>query len=259
MKDRFEEMELLKVMEIKPEWIEWAKQQVKMLKDGAFMVFPEVGAVFQIDKNKKTLTAICEKSSFNGSVTQKINNQVFSLIGYKVIRPTNTSTNVDAFIDKLEKVSRPCGLAGIFKTNPLNPITLKGNPSLSIGRLWIQSKEIEFGQHVFAPLQKREKMDRTMTFVFWKNNVPEKPLDHMLISDERKFLEGIWMLDGAGFTLNGIRSKAEPVPSQIYFSKNEGKLIVVMNNITAKYDWDHVYRGLNHLFANGELINHLAN
>jgi hypothetical protein len=270
-------------MKIQPEWIDWAKSQVRMLKDGAFLIFP-CGAVFQIDKNKKTFTAICEKPDFNDSVTQQINNQVFALIGYKVIRPKDTPTNVEAFVAKFEEIFRKggnaliqdaiTGVAGIFNipredimdklkrqsngnADPINPITLQGHPSLSIGRLWIQSNEIGFGQHVFAPMQKRENMDRTMQFVFWED--PQKPLGYMLISDERKFLEGIWMLDKAGFTLSGIRSKADPAPSQISFSKDNEKLVVVMDNITAKYDWDHVYRGLKHLFPKGELINPLAN
>jgi len=142
-------------------------------------------------------------------------------------------------------------------SEPINPITLKGHPSLSIGRLWIQSNEIGLGQHVFAPMQKRENMDHTMQFIFWED--PEKPLGYMLFNDESKFLEGIWLLDKAGFTLSGLRSKADPVPTQTSFLKDHGQLVVQMDNITAKYDWDHAYRGLRHLFPKGELINPLAN
>jgi hypothetical protein len=270
-------------MKIQPEWIDWAKNQVRMLKDGAHLIFP-YGAVFQINKKNKTLTTLCETPEFTDSVTQKLNVQVFGVIGYKVIRAADTPTNIDAFIGKFEEIASKggtamvqdmiLGVAAVFKispedvmdklkrqsngnSEPINPITFKGNPSLSIGRLWIQSNEIESGQHVFAPMQKRENMDRTMQFVFW--NEPQKPLAYMLIADERKFIEGLWMLDSIGFTLGGIRSKADPTPSQIYFKRDNENLVVVMDNITAKFDWDHVYRGLKHLFPKGELINPLAN
>lgn len=271
-------------MKIQPEWIEWAKTQVRLLKDGAYLIFPD-GAVFQIDKKKKTFTTVCEIPEFNGSDTQKINNQVFALIGYKVIRSGDTPTSIDAFVQKFEEIlsmggntlmqDAITGVASIFKVSPenimdklkrkfngniepINPITFQGHPSLTIGRLWIESSEITAGQHVFAPSQKRENMERTMQFVFWED--PQVPLGYMVISDERKFIEGLWGLSQGGFTLTGVRSKGDPAPAQISFSRVGEQLEVSLDGqITAKFDWDHVYRGLKHLFPKGELINALAN
>lgn len=271
-------------MKIQQEWIEWAKNQVRMLKDGAHLIFP-CGAVFQINKNKKTLTTICETPEFNDSITQELNIKVFGMIGYKVIRANDTPTSVDAFIHKFEEITSKggdamiqdmvTGVASVFNitpddvmdklkrnasgnVEPINPVTFQGQPNLSIGRLWIESNEIQAGQHVFVPLQKRENMDRTMQFVFWDK--PEDVLGYMLISDERKFIEGIWGLDRGGFTLAGIHSKADPTPAHISFSRAEGQLVVTLDGaITAKFNWDHFYRGLKHLFPKGELINALAN
>lgn len=272
-------------MKIKAEWVYWAKKQVLLLKDRAYLILPD-GAVFQIDKVAKTFTTICEKPGFQGSEVDKINNTVFSLIGYKIVRPSDTPISVDAFVAKIEKLlldsksalhhDAVTGVSKIFnlseesiiekfkkKSNvniePINPITLQGHPRLSIARLWIQSDEISSGQHVFSPGQKRENMDHTMQFVFWED--PQNPLGRMLISNERKFIEGIWMIGKKEFVLDGIRHKSsgDSEVSKISFLKNNEKLIVAMDEITATFDWNHFYNGLKHLFPKGELINHLAN
>lgn len=277
-------------MKIQPEWIEWAKGQIRMLKDGAHMIIPNC-AVFKLDKNNKTLITMAEAPDFYQSSTQKINEEVFGVIGWKIIRDeSKISKNIKAFMDKvlakggkmLAEVPGTGGMGAVFQlpakdgyaqmkqqmngnAEPVNPITLYGkpkeNPNLSIGRLWLQSNEITFGQHSFSSKEKRENQEKTMQFVFWEDMA--RPMGFMLIPNEAKFIEGIWLLkDGnkpSGFTLSGIRSKKEPNPSQITFSRSGDKLTVSMDNIKAEYDWDHVYRGLKHLFPKAELINPAAN
>ena len=38
-----------------PKWISWAKNTVRCLKDGGYMVFPRDGAIFQVNKTAKTI------------------------------------------------------------------------------------------------------------------------------------------------------------------------------------------------------------
>lgn len=142
----------------------------------------------------------------------------------------------------------------------VNPITLYGKTNLSIGRLWLQSNDITFGQHAFSSKEKRVNQEKIMQFVFWEDM--NKPLGFMLISDENKFIEGIWSFSKfyeSSFTLIGIRSKQEPVPSQIIFHRSDDKIIVSMDNIKTEYDWDHFYRGLKYLFSKAELVNPAVN
>jgi hypothetical protein len=147
--------------------------------------------------------------------------------------------------------------------DPVNPITLRGTPHLSIGRLWLQSNEISGGQHAFSSMKnagKRINQEKTMQFVFWKDAA--NPLGHMIISDETKFIEGIWLIkerNGVEVKLDGVYSKKDSVVSQISFSRSGDKAIASMGNIQSEFDWEHFYKGLKHLFPNGELINPLAN
>jgi len=272
-------------MKIQPEWIDWAKQQIRILKDGGYMAFP-CGAVFQIHKKSKTVQTLCEAPSYFGSDTQKINVEVFGIIGYKVVR-NNPPTDFDTFINQMDKIFKSggtfltqdlvSGVAGVFEVKPedvmtkmkkqingnvepVNPITLRGSNNLSIGRLWLESNEISSGQHVFAPGKKRENQEKTMQFVFWVQ--PEKPLTYMIISDENVFIEGIWKLQNnpqGSFGISGVRAKGNSTPCSISFVRAYDKLTIALDDVSETYDWDHVYRGLKHLFPKAELINPLSN
>lgn len=277
-------------MKIQQEWVEWAKDQIRLLKDGAHLIIPN-SVIFKLDKTKKTLTTLCEGSKWHGSDTQKINSQTFAVIGWTVIRDESKVTN--DFDNQLKKVLRKGGsamvqdlekgLAAVVElprpnpmddvkkqmnnyAEPVNPITLRGMnaPNLSIGRLWLQSNEIGGGQHAFSSMMKnggkRVNQEKTMQFVFWKDAA--NPLCHMIISDETKFLEGIWLIkerNGTSVNLDGVHSKKEAVASQISFSRSADKVIANMGDIKSEFDWDHFYKGLKHLFPNGELINVIAN
>lgn len=273
-------------MKIQQEWVEWAKDQIRMLKDGAHLIIPN-GVIFKLDKTKKTLTTLCEHSSWNGSTTQKINRQTFAVIGWTVVRDeSKISKDFDVFLRKIMnkggsamvqdldlgvaavvELPRPNPMNDLKKqmndyADPVNPITLRGTPNLSIGRLWLQSNEISGGQHAFSSMKnvKRTNQEKTMQFVFWKDAA--NPLGYMIISDETKFIEGIWFIkerNGAGVTLDGVHSKKEAVASQISFSRSGDKVIAKMGDIQSEFDWEHFYKGLKHLFPNGELINPLAN
>lgn len=87
--------------QIDPKWILWAKNNVKVMKDGGCIVFPSDGAIFQINKRNKTLNLICCIPDWIGSKTELTNKNVFSEINYRYVRPNDVPMNPVEIVDKI--------------------------------------------------------------------------------------------------------------------------------------------------------------
>lgn len=47
------------MMKIDPSWVEWARDKVELLEHGGYLIFPDNGAIFQVNHKKLTLELIC--------------------------------------------------------------------------------------------------------------------------------------------------------------------------------------------------------
>jgi hypothetical protein len=208
---------------IDPAWVSWAENQVRFLKDGGYVIFPDDGAIFQLNKNSQTITLVCCVPSWIGSDTETINRQVFAKIQYRYERPAEVPTSPDAIIDKifnnLQKYASdiPTLLHGIGviyrlkrendsqndkvlelitrkgKKLPINPVTIRGEGNFTVGRLWIGVDSVPDTAHRFNPaVQRGPRWDKPVTILLWKEgqslNVddPNRPA---MIVDEPDFIQ----------------------------------------------------------------------
>lgn len=191
--------------QLDPRWISWAKQQVRIIRDGGYMIFPSDGAVFQINKGTNTLDLVCCQKSWLGSDTEATNRKVFREINYTYVVPENVPTTPEATIEKLtsniqkyaadmsvllhaigvvfrlkdeheandDKLLDLMGKMG--KKMPINPVTIRGRNvlntepgNMSIGRLWIGVDHVPDAAFRFDPSVKRgPRWDKPVTIVLW--------------------------------------------------------------------------------------------
>jgi hypothetical protein len=85
-------------MEIKKEWISWAKKQLESLKNNGCLIYP--GAAFHVDKTNKKINLYFCHSRWIGSETEKINAKVFSSIGYSYIKSDDVPKTIENTIEK---------------------------------------------------------------------------------------------------------------------------------------------------------------
>lgn len=208
---------------IDPTWVSWAENQVRFLKDGGYVIFPDDGAIFQLNKTSRTLTLVCCVPSWIGSDTEGINRQVFAKIQYRYERPAEVPTSPDAIIDKifnnLQKYASDIptllhGIGVIYKLKrendsqndkvleliakkgkklPINPVTIRGEGNFTVGRLWIGVDSVPDTAHRFNPaVQRGPRWDKPVTILLWKEgqslNVddPNRPA---MIVDEPDFIQ----------------------------------------------------------------------
>jgi hypothetical protein len=194
-------------MKLDPNWISWANNTVRMLKDGGYMIFPRDGAIFQVNKTSKTLELICCVPEWLGSDIENINRLVFNKIEYHYVKPESVPTTPEGMIDKifghLQKYASDIpmllhGIGVIFgfkreneaqddkvialikkqgKSLPINPVTIRGRNvlntepgNLTVGRLWIGVDTISDSAHRFDPKVKRvARWEKPITLILWKN------------------------------------------------------------------------------------------
>jgi len=208
---------------IDPSWVSWAETQVRLLKDGGYVIFPADGAIFQLNKTSQTLTLVCCVPSWIDSDIETINRQVFAKIQYRYERPVDVPTTPDAIIDKifanLQKYASDIptllhGIGVIFKFKreneseddkvldliakkgkklPINPVTIRGEGNFTVGRLWIGVDSVPDTAHRFNPaVQRGPRWEKPVTILLWKEgqslNVddPKRPA---MIVDEPDFIQ----------------------------------------------------------------------
>ena len=245
---------------LNPAWIEWAKNQVVLLKDGGCLVYPldGKGVVYRLDKTNHQLVTLCEHPDYHGSEVDTINREVFKVIGYSTIRSPNTPTNLKDTIAKIQSEGGLglidskviVGLSQIFSTKPqviermlheatgnktpINPVTIRGYHShidltprsLAIGRLWLTSDTIGEGQHRFDSTKPTENMDRTMQFVIFEGTTN---ILAFMIADENDFIPLIKAFRNKvpqHFTLTGTATRAVAEKRDIVFSRLGENLLV---------------------------------
>ena len=206
-------------------WIAWAEQQVRIIKDGGHLIFPSDGVILQINKGTKTLDLIACRPTWIGCETEATNRRVFSNIGYQYVRPDDVPTTLDAIIDKIfanlqkyaadmptllhaigvvfglksENESSDDELLGIIaskgKKLPINPVTIRGDGNFTVGRLWIGNDSVPDTSHRFNPaVQRGPKWDKPITILLWKEGQSlsvEDPNRPAMIVDEADFIDFI--------------------------------------------------------------------
>lgn len=209
---------------IDPKWVEWARQQARLLRNGGYIVFPSDGAIFQINKDDQTLTLVCSRPSFIGSDTEDTNSKVFAKVGYRYVRPDDVPTDPEVMLKRilahLQKYASDIptlveGIGVIFKLSPqrlnelmsgagklpaLNPVTIRGAASpefptgpknLSVGRLWIGSDTIPDAPHRFNMEKKRgPQWDKPVTLILWRDESNMADAKGMIV-DEEDFIPAV--------------------------------------------------------------------
>ena len=207
--------------QIDKSWVEWAERQVGFLKDGGYLIFPS-DAIFQINKQRKTITLVCSKPSFIHSTLESTNQKVFAGINYRYVKADNVPTSPDAIIDEifgnLQKYSSDIptllhGIGIIFelkdeaeddkvlldliekkgKKLPINPVTIRGDGNFTVGRLWIGVDNVPDASHRFNPQIKRgPRWDKPVTILLWKEGQSlsvDDPNRPAMIVDEADFIQ----------------------------------------------------------------------
>jgi hypothetical protein len=201
---------------IDPQWVAWAKQQVTLLKNGGYMIFPSDGAIFQVNKEDETLTLVCCRPTFIGGDTEDTNSRVFAKIGYRYVRPDDVPTDVESMFKRIlghpQKYASDIptlieGLCVIFRLGrdeferkintlgklPINPVTIRGDASdeaprpknLTIGRLWIGNDTIPDAPRRFNLEKKRgPQWEKPITLVIWRDNEGMKHAKGMMVDEE---------------------------------------------------------------------------
>jgi hypothetical protein len=70
--------------ELKPEWVQWWRDLLHCLKDGAVQVQPGPGVAFMIDKEKRIARVIWSRPDYDGSETKMLNERCLAALGYTV-------------------------------------------------------------------------------------------------------------------------------------------------------------------------------
>jgi hypothetical protein len=272
---------------IDAKWVSWAKQQVTLLKDGGYLIYP-MGAIFQVNKGSRTLDLICCKPEWINSEDEKTNTKVFAAIEYRYVRSDNVPTDVDSIIDnifaKLQKYVSDLpallhGIAVIFglkdetdrsdakimnilakkgKKLPLNPVTIHGKGSLTLGRLWVGADIVPDTAHRFNPEIKRgPRWDKPFTLVLWQTDAKG------MVVDEEDFIDVANRLgkdDKINLKMWGRQHRLSEDKMFVVFVRNpDGTMLVSMHNEkeevgTASLNFAKFMDGLGHLFPNGELL-----
>lgn len=209
--------------QVDPAWVYWARNQVALLKDGGYIIFPSDGAIFQVNKTSNILNLVCCVPTWVGSDIEETNRQVFAKINFRYIRPDDVPTTVDAILDKifanLQKYASdiPTLLHGIgviydFKSEndhenhkvleliakkgkkiPINPVTIRGDGNFTVGRLWIGVDSIPDSAHRFNPeVQRGPRWEKPVTIAIWREGQelnPSDPNKPAMIVDEPDFIE----------------------------------------------------------------------
>jgi len=71
---------------LRPDWIKWVQDQVRIVTDGGVLAFPSTGLVYQIDKTKKVARLVAGDSTIE---THEITVRIFQHLGWKVASHEN--------------------------------------------------------------------------------------------------------------------------------------------------------------------------
>jgi hypothetical protein len=254
-----------------PAWTTWAKNAIRVLKDGANLIYPlgGKGVVFRVDKVKHELVTLCEHPEYYNSPVDRMNRSVFDAIGYTVIRHANTPTNIESTIKalltrdgmKLIDADLIEGLGKIFSMKPsaiekmlhqasggkqpINPITYRGedglgNPRcLAMGRLWLSFQGASDGQHKFGSgivggHVTLNDVDKVMQFLIFEGMETPKIFGFM-VANEENFVSGIKaILTGqkTHFILSGTITRQVLTTREITFTKmKQGDRDVLLANM----------------------------
>jgi len=204
-------------MKIQLDWIDWAKQQVSIIRNGGYLIYPDDGAIFQLNKDKRTLELVACVPSWPNSEVESINKRVFDKIDYQCVRPKEVPTTPEAIIGKifanLTKYAADFstllhGIGVIFgkssrsideiiesmgKKIPINPVTIRGDGNCTVSRLWIGKDSVPDASHRFNPAEpKGPKWEKPITILLWnEGQTPsvEDPNLSAMIVDEEDFID----------------------------------------------------------------------
>lgn len=208
-------------MKIEPSWVEWAKKEVISKNDIFYKSFSD--AIFEFNKKTKTFKLICCLPQWINSETESINKKVFSMIGYKYIRPLNVPTNAKTILKKIFRNIMHYPDKDSFNTllyaigviyniqsvedktlnkildyiekigikNPINPVSIRNGSGVSIalGRTWLESRETKItdASHKFDPSATSEtNYEKIMVFAIYDDS---NYFCDMTIDDEQSFIE----------------------------------------------------------------------
>lgn len=208
--------------QIDKSWVEWAGKQVNFLMDGGYLIFPADGAIFQINKIRKTITLVCCRPEFlHPSSIELTNQKVFAAINYRYVKGENIPISPDAIIDEifgnLQKYSSDIptllhGIGVIFqlkneaeddavllnliekkgKKLPINPVTIRGDGNFTASRLWIGVDSIPDAPRRFNPsYNPGPRWDKPVTILLWKEGQSlsvDDPNRAAMIVDEADFI-----------------------------------------------------------------------
>lgn len=285
-------------MIIQNSWVEWAQSQINLLKDGGYIIFPGDGAIFQINKTEQTLNLVCCRPSWIGSDTENTNRQVFAKAKYRYVRADDVPTTLEGMIQKMfsnyqkyasDNQALIHGLGVIFglkkdngpnddevlsafkklgKKLPINPVTIRGDGNLTIGRLWIGTDAVPDSAVRFNPKEKRgQRWEKPVTLVIWEQESELNRATGMVV-DEEDFIPAIKLLrnDDAHLLRLWGRTHLHSDNRLLYiFKRKQDYLFVTLykgeqqpgpeNKISSvKLNFDKFIDGLGHLFPNGELV-----
>lgn len=248
-----------------PEWTRWAKNTIRLLRDGGYMVYPldGQGVAYKVDKTNHKLITLAEHPNYHNSEVARTNIAVFDAIGYEVVRVEPVSYDLAEVCRRIHEQSGNVlitsdviiGLSKLFRVQPtvveemmhkasgnkepINPITIRGTNgvgdqprSLAIGRLWLQSDSVGEGQHKFDPKKPGVNMEKTMQFV----SFDEQPMNILcfMVGDENDFTKGIRELRREGqraFKITGTPKRGDAEARDVIFSKAKrgDKWVLVVN------------------------------
>jgi hypothetical protein len=237
-----------------PEWTRWAKNTIRLIRDGGFMVYPldGKGVAYKVDKTNHKLITLAEHPEYNDSDTARTNVAVFEAIGYEVVRDEPVSYDLAEVCRRIHAESETSlitgdviiGLSKLFKVEktvvedmihkattgnkePINPITIRGTNgvgdqprALAIGRIWLSSTDVGEGQHKFDPQKPGHEMDKTMQFISFDE--PNVHVHCFMVGDENDFIKGIRELRQEGqraFKMTGTPKRGDAEQRDLIFSK----------------------------------------
>lgn len=191
---------------VNKQWIKWARDQVSMIKDGGFLIFPSPGAMFRVDKLSKTLNLVFCVPSWLGSEIEKINRSVFSSINFTYVAPSEIPTNPEdclrhffknyefylrsdfngtgghaylkAIIEvfKIDDETLDRLISKLRKKRPINPVTIYGEDefrqgpgNLTVGRIWIRNSISIDAPIRFNPQRLSPNYEKPVTLVLWRH------------------------------------------------------------------------------------------
>lgn len=277
---------------IKQEWVEWARQNERVIRDFGHIVFPNDGAVFVLDKSAKRLVTIAATREYLKGGTNKINREVWKAIGYQVVCAPDVSNDVAEAVRRVKSLGgmalihdkiviqptldefKPTPVEEIMHEasggrQPINPITVRGVPNpifpgiaLTIGRIWLSTNALGEGQHRFDP-RAAGSMEKAMQFVVYFND-DEPVVMAFAHAEEDGFVRGVKSLRtglATSFAVAGQTVRGSGQRRDIVFMRVRDLIMVTVYEgestgpemCPVLLDYRKFDDGLDHLFVRGEL------